>query len=109
QTLKCVVDIQRRYIEVDDELVSIITDIEDDELSSATGYHNALSLEVHGSGYSQMHMISNTKAEKLMVPGVLVRQVSLDVEQFCHETAQRLCNEAGKKYFFCNDYNVEIV
>lgn len=44
-----------------------------------------------------------------MVPGVLVRQVSLDVEQFCHETAQRLCNEAGKKYYFCNDYNVEIV
>ena len=38
----------------------------DDELSSATGYHNALPLEVHGSGYSQMHMISNTKAEKLV-------------------------------------------
>lgn len=44
-----------------------------------------------------------------MAPGVLVRQVSLDVEQFCHEMAQRLCTEAGKKYFFCNDYNVEIV
>ena len=44
-----------------------------------------------------------------MAPGVFVRQVSLDVEQFCHETAQRLCNEAGKKYFFCNDYNVEII
>lgn len=44
-----------------------------------------------------------------MVPGVLVKQVSLDVEQFCHEMAQRLCTEAGKKYFFCNDYNVEIV
>ena len=27
-TLKCVVDIKRRYIEIDDELVSIITDIE---------------------------------------------------------------------------------
>ena len=44
-----------------------------------------------------------------MAPGVFVRQVSLDVEQFCHETAQRICNEAGKKYFFCSDYNVEIV
>ncbi|KAK3856712.1 hypothetical protein Pcinc_036975 [Petrolisthes cinctipes] len=105
----CVVDFHRRYIEVDDELVSIITDIEDDELGTATGYHNALPLEVHGSGYTQMHMISNSKAEKLMAPGVLVRQVSLDVEQFCHEMAQRLCTEAGKKYFFCNDYNVEIV
>ncbi|XP_063606430.1 uncharacterized protein LOC134781245 [Penaeus indicus] len=109
QALNCVVDFNRRYIEVDDELVSIITDIEDDELGTATGYHNALPLEVHGSGYTQMHMISNTKAEKLMVPGVLVKQVSLDVEQFCHEMAQRLCTEAGKKYFFCNDYNVEIV
>ncbi|XP_045622574.1 uncharacterized protein [Procambarus clarkii] len=108
-SLNCVVDFNRRYIEVDDELVSIITDIEDDELGTATGYHNALPLEVHGSGYTQMHMISNSKAEKLMAPGVLVRQVSLDVEQFCHEMAQRLCTEAGKKYFFCNDYNVEIV
>ena len=42
-------------------------------------------------------------------PGVLVKQVSLDVEQFCHELAQRVCTEANKKYFFCNDYNVEIV
>ena len=28
QVLNCVVDFNRRYIEVDDELVSIITDIE---------------------------------------------------------------------------------
>ncbi|XP_050712340.1 uncharacterized protein LOC126996160 isoform X2 [Eriocheir sinensis] len=109
QSMSCVVDFNRRYIEVDDELVSIITDIEDDELSTATGYHNALPLEVHGSGYTQMQMISNTKAEKLNAPGVLVKQVSLDVEQFCHEMAQRLCTESSKKYFFCNDYNVEIV
>ncbi|KAG0697691.1 DDB1- and CUL4-associated factor 15 [Chionoecetes opilio] len=108
-SMSCVVDFNRRYIEVDDELVSIITDIEDDELSTATGYHNALPLEVHGSGYTQMQMISNMKAEKLNVPGVLVKQVSLDVEQFCHELAQRLCTEGSKKYFFCNDYNVEII
>lgn len=38
----------------------------DDELGTATGYHNALPLEVHGSGYTQMHMISNSKAEKLV-------------------------------------------
>ena len=46
---------------------------------------------------------------KQMAPGVLVRQISFDVEQFCHEMAQRLCAEVGKKYFFCSDYNVEIV
>ena len=28
----------RRYIEVDDELVSVITDIEDDDLGAATGW-----------------------------------------------------------------------
>lgn len=109
QASSCIVDFNRRYIEVDDELVSIITDIDDDELSTTTGYHNALPLEVHGTGYAQMHMISNTKAEKLNAPGLLVRQVSLDVEQFCHEMGQSLCTEAGKKYFFCCDYNVEII
>lgn len=41
--------------------------VPDDELSTATGYHNALPLEVHGSGYTQMQMISNTKAEKLVM------------------------------------------
>ena len=48
------------------KLLNIVLTSTDDELSSATGYHNALPLEVHGSGYSQMHMISNTKAEKLV-------------------------------------------
>lgn len=44
-----------------------------------------------------------------MAPCVLVHQRSFDVEQFCHEIAERLCIEAGKKYWFCNDYDVEIV
>jgi hypothetical protein len=44
-----------------------------------------------------------------MAPCVLVHQRSFDVEQFCHEIAERLCVEAGKKYWFCNDYDVEIV
>ena len=38
-----------------------------------------------------MQMISNTKAEKLSLPCVRVQQRSLDLEQFCHETATRLC------------------
>ena len=33
-------------MEVDDELISIITDVEDDDLGTTTGYHNALPLEV---------------------------------------------------------------
>nr|CAD7430815.1 unnamed protein product [Timema monikensis] len=65
---KCTVEFKRRFIEVDDELVSVITDIEDDDLSEITGYHSALPLEVHGAGYMQLQMISNSKAEKLVCP-----------------------------------------
>ena len=36
-----------RFVEVDDELISVITDVEEDDLGSTTGYHNALPLEVH--------------------------------------------------------------
>jgi hypothetical protein len=38
-----------------------------------------------------------------------VEQRSLDLEQFCHETATRLCDTAGKKFWFCNDYDVEVL
>ncbi|XP_046388655.1 DDB1- and CUL4-associated factor 15 [Ischnura elegans] len=105
----CSVQYKRWYLEVDDELISVITDIEDDDLSSSTGYHSALPLDVHGSGYAQMQMVSSAKVEKLRAPSVLVHQMTLDVEQFCHEVAQKLCADAGKKYWFCNDYDVEIV
>jgi DDB1- and CUL4-associated factor 15 len=81
------VKLQRRYFEVDDEMISVITDIEgttalfspfecdvnqfycsssDDDMSGLTGYHSALPLEVHGSGYAQMQMVSNSKAERLV-------------------------------------------
>jgi len=83
---KYLVKLQRRYFEVDDEMISVITDIEgkkvfncfsipinlnwfaDDDMSGLTGYHSALPLEVHGSGYAQMQMVSNSKAEKLVGP-----------------------------------------
>lgn len=35
--------------------------------------------------------------------------MSIDTEQFCHEMAQLLCGMAGKKYWFCSDFNVEII
>ena len=38
----------------------------DDDFSESTGYHCALPLEVHGAGYAQLQMISNTKAGKLV-------------------------------------------
>lgn len=105
----CTVQFERRFIEVDDELVSVITDIEDDDESGSTGFHSALPLEVHGTGYVQMQMISNSKAEKLMAPCALVHQMSFDIEQFCHEVAEVLCDRAGLKFWYCNNYDVEIV
>jgi len=105
----CKAKFTRRYIEVDDELISVITDVEDDDLGATTGFHSALPLEVHGSGYTQMQMISNSKAEKLNLDCVRVQQRSLDLEQFCHETATRLCAAAHKKFWFCNDYDVEVI
>ena len=153
QEIFCRAKFVRRFIEVDDELISIITDVEEDDLGTTTGFHNALPLEVHGAGYTEMAMVScwpcppcvtlaqvsNSKAERLSLPCVRVQQRSLDLEQvmactrpppapptyllpkvilllhtsstlyqFCHETATRLCASADKKFWFCNDYDVEV-
>jgi len=99
----------RRYIEVDDELISVLSEVEDDDLGVNPGCYSALPLEVHGSGYTQMQMISNSKAERLQLECVRVQQRSLDLEHFCHETATRLCADADKKFWFCNDYDVEVI
>jgi hypothetical protein len=56
-----------------------------------------------------MAMISNSKAERLAKRCLKISQHSLDVEMLCHDMAQRLCSAAGKKYWFCNDYDVEII
>ena len=36
-------------------------------------------------------------------------QHSLDVELLCHDMAQKLCLMADKQYWFCNDYDVEVI
>lgn len=35
--------------------------------------------------------------------------MSIDTEQFCHEMSIHLCSLATKKYWFCSDFNVEII
>eukprot|EP00095_Tigriopus_kingsejongensis_P003546 maker-scaffold106_size358372-snap-gene-2.37 protein:Tk03546 transcript:maker-scaffold106_size358372-snap-gene-2.37-mRNA-1 annotation:"PREDICTED: uncharacterized protein LOC100570502 isoform X2" len=103
----------RRFIELDDEMISVITDIEDDELGASTAttisYHLVLPLEVHGSGYQSMAMISNSKAGKISGRCLKIQQRSLDLEMFCHFMAQKLCLAANRKYWYCNDYDVEII
>lgn len=100
---------ERRFVDVDDELISVITDIEDDDMSAVTGYHTALNVEVHGAGYSQLQMISNLKVEKLAAPCVVVDQQSLDIEGICHSVATTLCQVCNKTFTFCNDYDIEIL
>ncbi|XP_073973419.1 uncharacterized protein isoform X2 [Rhodnius prolixus] len=103
----CSVRFTRRYIEIDQEITSTITDIEDDDIG--TGFHCALPLSVHGSAYAQMEMISNQKAEKLGIWCAVVRQSSLDIEQFCYKAAESICNMEGYKFWFCSDYDTEVV
>lgn len=103
----------RRFIEQDDEMISVITDIEDEELgpntASTINFHLVLPLEVHGAGYQSMAMISNAKAGKISGRCIKVQQRSLDLEMFCHFMAQKLCSAANRKYWYCNDYDVEII
>ena len=106
--------VTRRFIESDDEMTSVITDIEDEDggvggITTSLGFHIVLPLQVHGSGYQPMSMISNAKAGKLTGRCVKVQQNSFELELFCHDMAQKLCQAAGKKYWFCNDYDVEII
>ena len=50
----------RTFVELDEEAISVMTEIEDDD-HTLTGFHSALPLEVHGTAYQPMAMISNTK------------------------------------------------
>ncbi len=134
----------RRFVDTDGEMISVVTDVEDDEVGGtycggllgmgggsygggqaaaggsvgggssvaavAAGYHTVLPLEVHGAGYQPMSMISNARAaERHGQHCVKVTQRSFDLEVFCYQMAQKLCQAAGKKYWFCNDYDVEVV
>lgn len=48
-------------------MISVITDVEDEETGGYVSYQCVLPMHVHGSGYVQMQMISNSKAEKLVL------------------------------------------
>lgn len=88
-SIKCTAHFKRSFIELDDEMVSVITDVEgtillllllnlqlinylfifdiqDDETGGYVSYQYVLPMHVHGSGYVQMQMISNSKAEKMV-------------------------------------------
>ncbi|KAF7387300.1 hypothetical protein HZH68_012977 [Vespula germanica] len=108
-SIKCTAHFRRSYIELDDEMISVITDVEDEETGGYVSYQCVLPMHVHGSGYVQMQMISNSKAEKLAVPYVSINQLSFDIETFSHHIADWICARFNKKYWHCSDYDIEII
>ncbi|XP_072762738.1 uncharacterized protein [Anoplolepis gracilipes] len=107
--IKCTARFKRSYIELDDEMISVITDVEDEETGGYVSYQCVLPMLVHGSGYVQMQMISNSKAEKQIVPCVSITQLSFDIETFSHHIADWICTRFKKKYWHCSDYDIEMI
>lgn len=73
------------------------------------GYHTSLPLEVHGSSYSEMQMVSKTTYEKLSCPTIIVTQNTFDLEAFTYYVANYMCTMNNKKYGFFVDCACEIV
>lgn len=103
--VNCIAKVLRSYIQKDDDNMSVITDIED-EMCQGYPFPVALPLDVHGAGYQQLQMISNSKAEKFHVPVVQVLQRTLDVEMLCNEMANYMCLASDKHYCSCMDFDL---
>lgn len=124
----CSIRLVRRYVEEDDA-TSVITSEEgkwplsdsylvnvqyictplatDDCISP--GYHTSLPLEVHGSSYSEMQMVTKVTYDHLLCPKIIVTQNTFDLEAFTYYVASYLCSMNNKKYGFFVDCACEIV
>ncbi|XP_026810892.1 uncharacterized protein LOC113552289 [Rhopalosiphum maidis] len=103
----CSVKFERQYIEVDEEIVSVTTDL--DEEDGITGSLCALPLSVHGSASAQMQMINTAKIGKQEKNVCVVKQASLDFEHVSYKVAEIICNLEGHKFWCYNDYDSSIV
>lgn len=103
--VNCIAKVLRSYIQKEDDNMSVITDIEDD-MCQGYPFPVALPLELHGAGYQQLQMISNSKAEKFQVPVVQVLQRTLDIEMLCNEVANLICIASDKLYCSCMDFDL---
>lgn len=95
------------YVEEDDAN-SVVTCEEDDCISP--GYHLSLPMEIHGSCYSKMQIVSKASLSRLKgVPRAIVTQNSFDIETFSIHIANKLCSKNNKKYGILFDLAFEIV
>ncbi|XP_013103572.1 uncharacterized protein LOC106084434 [Stomoxys calcitrans] len=102
----CTKKFQRRYVEEDDA-ASVITSEEDDCISP--GYHTLLPVEVHGSCYSEMQMISKASFQQLRCTSVVIEQHSFDMETFTYYVISTLCQKNQKTYDFFYDWAYELI
>ncbi|XP_050541162.1 uncharacterized protein LOC126905481 isoform X2 [Daktulosphaira vitifoliae] len=103
----CAVKLERQYIEVDEEIVSVSTDL--DEEDGITGSLCALPLSVHGSGCAQMQMVNSSKINKQEKNICVIKQASLDFEHVSYKVAEIICNLEGHKFWCYNDYDCAII
>uniref|UniRef100_A0A182PNI8 DDB1- and CUL4-associated factor 15 WD40 repeat-containing domain-containing protein n=1 Tax=Anopheles epiroticus TaxID=199890 RepID=A0A182PNI8_9DIPT len=101
----CTKRIVKIYVEEDDAN-SVVT-MEDDDCISP-GYHASLPMEVHGSCYSKMQIISQASFNKLNCPAVVVTQNSFDMEMFSFHVANYICAQNNKKYDILLDSAYEL-
>uniref|UniRef100_A0A182JVS0 DDB1- and CUL4-associated factor 15 WD40 repeat-containing domain-containing protein n=1 Tax=Anopheles christyi TaxID=43041 RepID=A0A182JVS0_9DIPT len=101
----CTKRIVKIFVEEDDAN-SVVT-MEDDDCISP-GYHASLPMEVHGSCYSKMQIISQASFNKLNCPAVVVTQNSFDMEMFSFHVANYICAQNNKKYGILLDSAYEL-
>uniref|UniRef100_A0A182NG50 DDB1- and CUL4-associated factor 15 WD40 repeat-containing domain-containing protein n=1 Tax=Anopheles dirus TaxID=7168 RepID=A0A182NG50_9DIPT len=101
----CTKKIVKIYVEEDDAN-SVVTTEDDDCISP--GYHASLPMEVHGSCYSNMQIISQASFNKLNCPAVVVTQNSFDMEMFSFHVANYICTQDSKKYGILLDSAYEL-
>ncbi|XP_055525747.1 uncharacterized protein LOC129718735 [Wyeomyia smithii] len=101
----CSKKIVKIYVEEDDAN-SVLTTEDDDCISP--GYHTSLPMEVHGSCYSNMQIITPASFSKLNCPAVVVTQNSFDMETFSFHVANHICTKNGKKYGILFDSAYEL-
>ncbi|XP_054747799.1 uncharacterized protein LOC129253450 [Anastrepha obliqua] len=102
----CTKKFKRRFVEEDDA-ASVITSEEDDCISP--GYHTSLPVEVHGSCYSEMQMVSQATYQQLNCASVVITQHSFDLETFTYYAISALCQKNEKTYDVFYDWACELI
>lgn len=66
-------------------------------------------MEVHGSCYSEMQMISKASYQQLRCTSVIIEQHSFDMETFTYYVISTLCQKNQKTYDFFYDWAYELI